>query len=121
MFTVLPLGLATACYIFTKMLSPLVKFWWGKGMKVVVYLDDRIGAAGNRMIACEASECVRDTLPVTNADFVINFEKSHWDLSSKARWLGFLLDLNKGCLSIPPEKVAALENKLATLAVKRGV
>ena len=52
---------------------------------------------------------------------MINFEKSHWDPSSKARWLGFLLDLNKGCLSIPPEKVAALENKLAMLAVQRGV
>ena len=118
-FTVLPFGLATACYIFTKLLRPLVKYWRGRGMKVVVYLDDGIGAAGNRKIACEASECVRDTL--TKAGFVINFEKSHWDPSSKARWLGFLLDLNKGCLSVPPEKIAALENRLAALAVQREV
>ena len=36
-FTVLPFGLATACYIFTKVLRPLVKFWRAKGMKVVIY------------------------------------------------------------------------------------
>ena len=118
-FTVLPFGLATACYIFTKMLRPLVKYWRGKGIKVVVYLDDGIGAAKNREIACEASECVKDTL--VKAGFVINFEKSHWDPLSQARWLGFLIDLNKGCLSVPPDKIVALENKLAALPMQKEV
>ena len=52
---------------------------------------------------------------------MINFEKSHWDLLSKARWLDFLSDPNKGCLSVPLEKVAALETKLAALAVLKEV
>ena len=76
-FTVLPFGLATACCGFTKMLKPFVKFWRGKGIKVVVYLDNGIGAAGNHELACEANECVKDTL--VKAAFVINFEKYHWD------------------------------------------
>ena len=30
-FTSLPTGLATACYICMKVLKPLVKFWYGEG------------------------------------------------------------------------------------------
>ena len=41
-FKVLPFGLSTACYFFTKLLRPLVKFWRGHNFKVVVYLDDGI-------------------------------------------------------------------------------
>ena len=31
MFQVLPFGLSTACYVFTKLLRPLIKFWRSKG------------------------------------------------------------------------------------------
>ena len=39
-FTVLPFGLSSAPYIFTKCLRPLVKFWRFNGVKIVVFLDD---------------------------------------------------------------------------------
>jgi hypothetical protein len=39
-FTCLPFGLSSACYIFTKVVRPLVKFWRSKGFLIVVYLDD---------------------------------------------------------------------------------
>ena len=41
-FTELPFGLATACYIFTKLLTPLVKLWRGNGIKAIVYINDGI-------------------------------------------------------------------------------
>ena len=41
-FTILPFGLATACYAFTKLLRPLVKYWRGQGIRALVYLDDGI-------------------------------------------------------------------------------
>ena len=44
-FTVLPFGLTSAPYIFTKLLRPLVKFWRFNGIKIVVYIDDGCGAA----------------------------------------------------------------------------
>ena len=37
-FTVLPFGLSTACYIFTKIVRPLVHYWGAKGLQIVVYL-----------------------------------------------------------------------------------
>ena len=49
MFTVLPFGLSTAPYVFTKLLRPLVRLWRGKGHKAILYLDDGICAvAGER-------------------------------------------------------------------------
>ena len=113
-FTVLPFGLATACYIFTKLLRPLVKWWHGRGVKIVVYLDDGIGAARGRKNAEIASRLVRETLE--KAGFVIRIEKSNWGPLSTARWLGFMLDLEKGCVMVLPEKIAALKDSMASVA-----
>ena len=43
-FWVLPFGLASACYAFTKLIRPLVKKWRGAGIRCVVYLDAEISA-----------------------------------------------------------------------------
>ena len=42
MFCVLPFGLASACYVFTKLLRPLVKRWRSLGLHVFLYIDDGI-------------------------------------------------------------------------------
>jgi hypothetical protein len=60
-FTVLPFGLSTACYLFTKVLRPLVKYWRSRGLKVIVYLDDGIGAARGVVEATAASQIVHAT------------------------------------------------------------
>ena len=46
--TVLLFGLSTACYMFTKLLRPLVRYWHSKGLRLVVYLDDGLGASAGR-------------------------------------------------------------------------
>ena len=46
-FRVLPFGLSTACYVFTKLLRPLVKRWRSMGLRCVVYIDDGITAASS--------------------------------------------------------------------------
>ena len=42
----LPFGLSSACYAFTKIVRPLVKHWRSQGICSIVYLDD--GIAGSR-------------------------------------------------------------------------
>ena len=42
-FTVLPFGLATAPYVFTKIQKALVKHWRAQGFRIFTYLDDGIG------------------------------------------------------------------------------
>ena len=88
-------------------------------MKVVVYLDDGIGAAGSLKSAREMSDCVSDTL--TRAGFVINYEKSHWSPANTVRWLGFILDMSNGYISVPQEKIVALESKLSAVAAQKYV
>ena len=87
-FTVLPFGLATAYYIFTKVLRPVVKFWRGKGVKIVVYLDDGVGSVKGRAGAEAASSLVKCTL--AQAGFVAHPEKCHWEPSQSVKWLGFM-------------------------------
>ena len=35
-FSVLPFGLCTAPYLFTKLMKPLIKLWRGKGLKAII-------------------------------------------------------------------------------------
>lgn len=42
-FRCLPFVPSSACYIFTKVVRPLVKCWRSKGFLIVVYLDDGLG------------------------------------------------------------------------------
>jgi len=44
-FTVLPFGISSACYLFTKLCRPLVNKWRGEGKMVSMFLDDGFGVA----------------------------------------------------------------------------
>ena len=39
-FTVLPFGLSSAPYVFTKVLKPLEKYWRIQGLRMAIFLDD---------------------------------------------------------------------------------
>ena len=116
-FTVLPFGLASACYIFTKLVRPLVGYWRRKGLRIVVYLDDCLCAVTGEERACEASALVQSTLE--NSGFVPNIEKSKWTPTRRLQWLGFVLDLSKGQIETPLEEAA--ESLPAIKAACEGV
>jgi hypothetical protein len=44
-YNVLPFGLATSGYIFSKVTREIVNYWRGKGFKIIMYLDDGLGGA----------------------------------------------------------------------------
>ena len=110
MFAVLPFGLSTACYIFTKLMRPLVRFWRGRGLKAIVYLDDGIIAVKGKSRALSKSTQVQCDLQ--HAGFVVNVEKSVWDPSTDMEWLGFKIDLAKGEFSVPEHKLSKLKSQL---------
>ena len=43
-FTVLPFGLSSAPYIFTKLLKPLETHWRAQGIPIAIFFDDGFGA-----------------------------------------------------------------------------
>ena len=118
-FTVLPFGLATACYVFTKIVRPLVRYWRGQGIRAVVYLDDGIVAVEGREAASRASEKVREDL--SKAGFVAHAEKSHWEPTRNIVWLGFELDLEEGKVKVPKEKLMCLQEMMEGVKVEEKI
>lgn len=110
-FTVLPFGLATACYVFTKLLRPVVRYLRAKGIRIVVYIDDGIAVGADFEQTKAISESIEMTL--SNAGFVLNQEKSKLYPSKCVRWLGFDVNLDKGHILVPPDKILKLKVILA--------
>ena len=118
-FRVLPFGLSTACYVFTKLMRPLVKRWRAMGLRCVVYIDDGILAASSEQKCMTGmSQIVSD---LEHAGFVLNIIKSRLTPQQIGQWLGFILNLIDGTFAAPEDKVARLmasiQSILASLLV----
>ena len=110
MFKVLPFGLASACYVFTKLLRPLVKRWRSKGIRVVVYIDDGMGASKTKALNVAHRDVVVSDLKF--AGFVLNVPKSHLDPQQVGKWLGFIIDLLEGNFYVPDDKLKSLKSAI---------
>ena len=104
-FTVLSFGLVSACYLFTKLLRPVVWYWQAKGILVVVYLDDGIAIAQRDKVHA-ASKSVKETLQ--QAGFVAHLWKSQWKPSTFVQWLVFVLDSNRGQIRLLEDAAVSL-------------
>ena len=114
MFRVLPFGLSTACYVFTKLLRPRVKSWQSKGKRVVVHIDDGICASSTLQEAEHDSAIVLADLK--DAGFVINVRKSNLTPHQIGEWLGIGIDLVSGCFHhVPADKIDRLKSSILGL------
>ena len=106
-FSILPFGLSSAYYAFTKLLRPLIRHWQSHGLQAVIYLDDGIVAAKG----CETAmhQSMRVQRPAQRGK---NDSKSQWVPTKFIVWLGFELDMDQGQLRIPEAKLQALHNQL---------
>ena len=73
-------------------MHPLVKYWRGQGLRIIVYLDDRIATVAGEEVAFSASSKVQDDLH--RASFAVNLSKCKWQPNQKCAWLGFDIDLS---------------------------
>ena len=92
-FAVLPFGLSSAPYLFTRLLKPLVKKWRTEGKSIVVFLDDGLGAAADYTKARISSLSVHADL--FKSCFVPNEEKSLWEPTQVITWLGTVIDTSQ--------------------------
>ena len=98
MFTVLPFGLSTAPYIFTKMLKPIEKHWRYQGIKMAILSDDGWATEDQYQKAKIQAHKVRNDL--LSAGFIPNSEKSVWSPTQLIEWLGILWNSKDGTVSI---------------------
>ena len=113
-FTVLPFGQSTGPYIFTKVIRPLVKHWRSKAIRIVVYLDDGLGASSTFDAATKQSLSVRADLVASG--FVPNCDKCQWSPTQQLTWLGLDWDLLNQVLKIPARRVTRLLTEIEALA-----
>ena len=93
-FTVLPFGLSSAPYIFTKLLKPLETHWRAQGIPIAIFFDDGVGAGPSFQVAKLNSLLVRSVL--SSCGFEINHEKSNWEPTRTFSWIGYNIDTHTG-------------------------
>ena len=98
-FAVLPFGLSSAPYLFTKLLRPVITSWRCKGIPMAIFLDDGLGGGASKMKAKINSLTVHADL--LKFGFVINEEKSIWEPAQVITWLGLFWTLTKVLFLLP--------------------
>ena len=116
-FSVLPFGLSSACFCFTKLLRPLVRRWRSMGHISFIYLDDGFGSQPDSFPPGAASLIQRKEL--SSSGFLCNEEKSHWTPMQIGEWLGFVIDSFSLSFRTPEEKVSKLKGLLDS-AIQAG-
>ena len=132
----LPFGLSSAPYVFTKVFRPLVKHWRSPGIHLVLYLDDGAGCLHDFSVAQNTASAVGSDL--ANAGVVANEEKCIWAPTQVLEWLGIvwgrifiphrrivkllkaLLSLKSGSRSVTPRAVASVTGQIISLTPGYG-
>lgn len=112
-FAVLPFGLSSAPFLFTKLLKPVVTSWRCKGIPMVIFLDDGLGGGANSIQAKINSLTVNADL--LKFGFVINENKSLWEPVQNIIWLGTVLDTNLGFISVTEHRIAKLKSSIDSI------
>jgi hypothetical protein len=111
-FCQLPFGLATACFVFTKLMKQLVAYWRKAGIRLIPYIDDflficstatEFSSVQSRILA----DCAR-------AGFVLSHENCQLQLSHVIKFLGFVVDTLHGVFHL----TAVQKDKLCTAIAK---
>lgn len=109
-FNVLPFGLNTAPYVFTKFMKPVVKLLRSLGHLSTLYLDDF------HLIGQTYDDCLHnlhDTQTLLTAlGFIINKEKSQLTPKTKCKFLGFIIDSENLQVKLPVEKVNRIKSEI---------
>ncbi|MCG7877889.1 MAG: reverse transcriptase domain-containing protein, partial [Candidatus Thiodiazotropha endolucinida] len=115
-FNVLPFGISTAGFIFTKLLKVPLKKWRSEGHKVILFLDDGLGGGSSYQRAYESGQYIRHDL--FQFGFLISEEKCQWVPSQKLVWLGYLWDTQSGTLQVTNDRIIRAEILLSDLISK---
>lgn len=102
-FLVLPFGLSSACYIFTKVTRPLIAKWRSEGKLVLTFLDDGLGCASDYEKALLLSNEVKQDLLLSG--FIPNANKCVWLPTQVLHFLGAILNSKDGIIMVSEERI----------------
>ncbi|XP_014217272.1 uncharacterized protein LOC106645836 [Copidosoma floridanum] len=113
-FQALPFGLATAPWVFTKIVKPVLATIRHQGIRVVAYLDDFL-VFGRSEVGCRKS-CEKLISLLLHLGFVVNWKKSELTPTQSIKFLGFIIDSVNFQISLPPDKRHRLHTFLRSLS-----
>lgn len=113
-FTVLPFGLCTAPYIFTKLLKPLEKRWRYLGIRIAIFLDDGWVIEKDKPQCEHTSNLVKSDL--ASAGFLSNNEKSIWAPTQSLIWIGILWSTLEGTIALTPKRFEKICDTIQAIA-----
>ena len=112
-FNVLPFGIATAGFIFSKVMREVVKHWRENQMRVIMYLDDGLGGASTLTEATQVSSRVKSDL--IRLGFLIAEDKCHWEPCQSLVWLGLVWDMKEGKLKVTQDRIEKMMKNMDSL------
>ena len=112
-FNVLPFGLCSAPFIFTKFLRPLVRKWRSQGITIFLYLDDGLALCPDEKSATETALLLRRDLE--SAGLTVAETKCEWNPSRVIEWLGHVIDLDRKIVRVTEARVDKLLERLDQL------
>jgi len=101
-FTCLPFGLSTSPLVFTKILRPFVGFLRSRGIFCCIYLDDLLCLDNTKQSCSDNVSFILANLQALG--FVINFDKSQLVPCQKIKYLGFIFDSMRFCVTLTDSK-----------------
>lgn len=109
-FCVLPFGLSTSPFVFTKIMKPVAKLLRTVGFLSTVYLDDWFITAPSYELCLENIYKTKQLLRYLG--FIINDEKSIVIPSNSCIFLGYNIDSKNLQVSLPPDKVCRTKREI---------
>ena len=118
-FKVLPFGLATAPWAFSKVMREVCEVLRRRGIRMLNYLDDFLFTCSPNLALAEREQAF--ILAVfTAAGLTINREKSQLSFTYRLEHLGFEIDALAGLIRIPQARWDAFQGRVrAVLSVRR--
>jgi hypothetical protein len=108
--SVLPFGLSTAPYIFTKLIKPLETHWRFQNISIAVFLDDGWSSELDSSKCKTQAKGVRTDL--VHAGWIINDEKYIWEPTQVIDWLGLKWNSKEGTLSILERRIDKIQHEI---------
>ena len=102
-FTVLVFGLASAPFVFTKVVKVLIKYWRASSIRIFGYVDD---VFGGRILSQKLSKFHRECAKIFLTVALLKTQKNlSGDPVQEGEHLSFIVNLKNGSFSVTPSRV----------------
>ena len=112
-FNVLPFGMSTAPYIFTKVLKPVINYWRSAGRRICMFLDDGLG--GNSCKESASTDAIAVRADLAKLGFLLSVDKCVWNPSLIQTWLGYILNMSENRLYVTDTRVSNLRESISSV------